>query len=114
MTQQKYRLAALVYAVVLTIASLQPRRPGGLHSSGFHAPLHLVFFGVLVLLAQRGFPGSRSLLWIVPACALLGLTIEMGQHWEFQEAIEWNDIVSDTIGAIGGGFLCLIGQKRRA
>jgi hypothetical protein len=114
MTQQKYRRVALAYAVALTAASLQPRRPGGLHSSGFHAPLHLVCFGVLVLLAQRGFNGNRSLLWIVPACVLLGFTIEFGQHWEFQEAIEWNDIASDMIGAVVGGFLRLLGQKRRA
>jgi VanZ family protein len=62
-------------------------------------------------LAQRGSPGSRSLRWIVPAGVLLGFTIEFLQHWEFQEAIEWNDIANDTIGAVMGGFLCLIGQR---
>ena len=112
MTRRKYRLAALIYALVITAASLQPQRPEGLHSSGLHPPLHLLCFIGFVVLTHQGFPGSSRLLWIIPLAALLGVGIEFMQHWEFHEAVEWNDVRSDAIGAAVGGLLCLLSNRR--
>ena len=108
LTAQKYRWIALLYTVGFTAASLQRGRPSGLHSSGFHAPLHLIVFIVFVILAKFGFPRSRSLPWIALAGVLLGCLIEFTQHWESQEAVEWNDIAGDALGVAVGSLLCLL------
>jgi hypothetical protein len=106
--QKTFRFVAFFYALALTVASLQPGRPAGLHASGFHAPLHIICFGLLVVLAHLGLPGRRALLLLIPACALLGLSVEALQHWEFHEAMEWDDVAYDIIGTIVGSLLCLI------
>lgn len=105
MTQQSCRYAVMIYVVALTVGSLQPLRPSGLHESETHRLLHFLCFGVLVLLMRSAFPGRRSLVWIVPASILLGVTLELLQHWEFHEAIEWGDIRDDAIGAALFGLL---------
>ena len=96
----------MIYVAVLTVGSLQPLRPSGLHDSVFHQPLHSVCFGVLVLLARGAFPERRSLRRIVSASIFLGATLEFLQHWEFHETIEWSDIGDDAIGAAVTGLLC--------
>jgi hypothetical protein len=106
-TPHKYKYAMITYAVALTGGSLQPLRPGGQHDSEIHQLLHFVCFGVLVLLAWGAFPGRRSLVWIVLACILFGATLEFLQHWEFREAMEWNDVRDDAIGVGVAGLLCL-------
>ena len=106
MSQQSYKYAVMIYVAALTVGSLQPLRPSGLHDSGAHQPLHFVCFAVLVLLARKAFPGQRSLVWIVFAAICVGATLEFLEHWEFQEAIEWRDIGDDAVGAAVSGLLC--------
>ena len=109
---QIYKYALMIYVVALTVASLQPLRPSGLHDSIFHQLLHFVCFGALVLLARGAFPGLRSLVWIVSASISLGATLEYLQHWEFHEAIERGDIGEDATGAALSGLLCLYWLRR--
>ena len=108
MSRQIYRYALAIYTLALIVGSLQPLRPGGLHDSGLHPLLHVASFGLLVLLARTAFPGRGSLVWIVPACILLGATLEFAQHLEYREATEWGDIGEDAIGAAVAGLLSLL------
>jgi hypothetical protein len=98
---QYYRLAAVAYAVAITIGSLQPRRFRSIsHQSPLHPLFHVFIFGTLCVLATKGFAGKRAGLWIALGCFLLGLGIETAQHLIGMQPqqMEWNDVADDGIG----------------
>jgi hypothetical protein len=100
-SRAKYRTAALIWAAILLIGSLQPERPGHIHFGIPHHIIHLVGFGALAFLATGGFgrPGRTSLF---PAAAsfLFGLGIELLQHLQNRAPMEWNDVRDDAVGIL--------------
>jgi len=112
MLQSAFRMLWLVYALLLAIASLQPARPSGLHSSALHPLLHVASFAVLYLLSRNAFP---VWLWQTFAgCILFGLTLELLQSGLYRFSVEWTDVATDALG-VCIGFLAwaLYGMHKR-
>jgi VanZ like family len=103
MLQSAFRILLAGYSLLLAIASLQPARPGGVHSSALHPLMHLVSFAVLYLLCRSAFP---AWLWQAFAvCILFGLTLELLQSALYHFSVEWNDVVTDALGVSIGSLL---------
>ena len=109
-SQRAYRYAVILYAAVLAAGSLQPMRPAGFHHSQGHGLLHLVCFAGLALLANRAFPGRRSLPWIAPASIVFGATLEWLQTFGSHDPMEWIDVRDDAVGVAVGTVVVLLWQ----
>ncbi len=106
MLQSAFRMLWAVYALLLAIGSLQPARPGRLHSSAFHPLLHLVSFAVLYLLSRNAFP---AWLWHTFAgCILFGLTLELLQSGLYHFTVEWADVATDVVGVCVGSLVWVL------
>jgi VanZ family protein len=99
--QPKYRLAAVIWAAVLLVISLQPARPGNIHSGPAHNVAHFLSFGALAFLAARAF-GLADRISVRPALVSFfwGLMIEYLQHVLNRMPVEWYDVRDDTAGII--------------
>jgi hypothetical protein len=96
-----YRIATLIWAAALLIASLQPRRPPHFHFSLAHHIAHFLGFGALAFLATVGFgKPTRISLWPAAAAFLFGFAIEFLQHLENRGPIEWHDVRDNAIGIV--------------
>jgi hypothetical protein len=102
MLQSAFRMLWAVYALLLTIASLQPARPSGLHASALHPLLHIASFAVLYLLTRNAFP---AWLWHAFAgCVLFGLALELVQSRLYVFSVEWADVATDALGVCIGSL----------
>jgi hypothetical protein len=110
-----YRTAALVWAAVLLIASLQPKRPPNFHFSVAHHVVHFLCFGALAFLATVGF-GNLGRTSPLPAAAtfLFGFTIEFLQHLQNRQSIEWYDVLDDAVGILAFAAFCYVESRRTA
>jgi len=102
---RSYLWPLIVFAIVLTITSLQPMRPTISHLSFVHGSLHVLAFGLLGVLATRTGFGIRQQLWIALACLLFGLGIETCQHFLGAHQMEWNDVANDGLGIFAVGLV---------
>lgn len=75
--------------------------------------VHFIFYSVLTFLWSMAFNSSykskySQQLIIVVVCILLGMIIEVLQRYAgFNRSFEWLDIITNTIGAIFGYFICM-------
>jgi VanZ family protein len=97
-----------LWALFLTVASLQPRRVQEFKQGHpMHAVLHVLAFGLLgslaILTTTRRY---RSL--AIACCVALGFLIEVIQAHLYPDAIEWVDVCSDTSGVIVFSLLTLV------
>jgi hypothetical protein len=105
--QTTYRIATFIWAAILLIVSLQPRRPANFHSSIAHHVAHLLAFGALAFLATVGFGDARRIaLWPATAAFLFGFAIEFVQHVHNRKSIEWHDVRDNAIGILAFTALC--------
>jgi hypothetical protein len=96
-----YRLAAVAWAVILLVISLQPARPGNIHSGPAHHIAHFFGFGALALLSAMGLGFSdRNSVYAGLASFSWGMMIEYLQHAHNQVPIEWYDVRDNSLGII--------------
>ena len=96
------------WAFFLTAASLQPHRIRGFKQGHpMHAVVHALAFGVLGSLAILTCSRRHRSLAIVCSAAL-GFLIEVVQARLYPDAIEWNDVRSDTLGVLVFSLLTLL------
>jgi hypothetical protein len=113
--QATYRLATLLWAAALLIASLQPWRAPNFHFSIAHHVAHFLGFGVLAFFATVGFgKASRISLWPAAASFLFGFSIEFLQHLQNRKPIEWHDVRDNAIGIIVLTACCHMVYRRTA
>jgi hypothetical protein len=108
-----YRTAMFIWASVLLMASLQPKRPPHFHFSIAHRVAHFLGFGSLAFLARMGFADPGRTLFLPAAMSFVfGFAIELVQHWQNTMPIEWWDVRDDAIGILGAAILCEILCRR--
>src|SRR5271165_2874013 len=109
----RYRLAAAIWAAALFAISIQPARPGNIHSGPAHHVAHFLSFGALAFLAAMGF-GFADRISVYPALGtfLWGGAIEYLQHLQNQMPVEWYDVRDDGVGIIAFMILWHISFRR--
>jgi hypothetical protein len=80
--------------VILSARSLSHRTPTRL--------THVLYFGILTLLANALRSRHRWWIWTALACWLFGVGLEVLQHLIYRTALEWGDIRDDGIGVVLG------------
>jgi hypothetical protein len=96
------RFGLIVWTLALTLGSLQPRRAEFFRIGVAHQLTHVLYFGILALLANAVFSRSRWLIWTALVCWLFGVGLEVSQHFIYRKDLEWGDIRDDGIGVVVG------------
>ncbi len=89
------RALAAVWLALLVAGSLQPARPGAIR--GFHRPIHWIAFAgaALMLLALSRTRAAEAA--AIASTFLLGVSLEVLQHFIYGHPMEWRDIADDGL-----------------
>ena len=105
------RLIAQAWVLLLIAGSLQPGRPGPVHT--FHRLIHFVAFGGAMLLFLLLARNRRQEILAVAGLCLLGLSIEYAQHRIYGNVMEWWDVRDDTLAVLGALVLYYVWRAFR-
>jgi hypothetical protein len=102
-------LACLFVPAILVISFLPYGDKHLLHTRGrYHSWGHLIAFSAIAFIAAGTARSLRGRILLFLASLLLGLGIEIGEHFVYQGALEWKDVLVDTIGVIGGTLIAML------
>jgi hypothetical protein len=93
-----FRIAALLWILLLTVGSLQPARPRVVKR--VHREIHWVgFAGAAVLLFCQSRTRREEIV-AAAATVLLGVSLEFLQHVIYRGSMEWRDIGDDGLAVL--------------
>jgi len=92
------RPVTLAWLVLLSVGSLQPRRPGSVVA--LHREIHWAAFACAAFLLFLPTRTRFQTLQRAIAAFLLGLCLECLQHFLYHKTIEWLDVGDDALAIL--------------
>jgi VanZ family protein len=108
-------LASFVVAGVAFVSFLPVAGKRALHTEGrLHVGLHLVVFSVVGFVVFHAARSRAARIAAFVGAVLFGFLIEVGEHLVYGGAMEWKDVLMDTVGVIVGTLLALLIAPRQS
>ena len=99
---------SLALGSLLLVSFLPLRYKQALHTRGYlHSPAHLIGFALLAYLALKVTHTLSQRSFAVFFLAILAVGIEVSQHRQIAEPMEWGDVLLDLAGLVLGCVLVL-------
>ena len=108
-------LALSVVVACVAFGSFLPvRGKRALHTEGrLHVSLHMTIFALVAFVAFRAARSRTTRIAAFAGAVLFGFLIEEGEHLVYGAAMEWKDVLTDTVGVVAGTLLALVTASRR-
>jgi hypothetical protein len=102
-------LTCLVVAAVAVLSFLPGEDKHVLHTRGrFHSWGHLLAFATVAFFMAGTTRTMRGRVLFFIVALVFGFGIEIGEHFLFQSALEWKDVLVDALGVICGTVAAMV------
>lgn len=80
-----------------------------LHTRGrFHSWMHVLAFGAVAFVAARSTRSTPARLWMFFGLLAFGFATEVLEHTTYHAALEWRDVLVDSIGISVATLLAML------
>ena len=101
-------------ACVAFVSFLPVRGKRALHTEGrLHVSLHLAVFALVSFVAFHAARSRAARIAAFAGAVLFGFLIEEGEHLIYGGAMEWKDVLTDTMGVIVGTLLAVLSARKQ-
>jgi hypothetical protein len=106
-------LACVVFPAVAILSFLPEADKTALHTRGrFHSLGHFLIFSFVAFVAGRTSRSVQTRILLFVGALVFGFGIEFVEHYIYQAAIEWPDVLVDFVGVIGGTLVALVSAPK--